>query len=201
MPQVGQAVANLLKLNLRPRDILTKAAFKNCAVTIAAAGGSTNGVSCTSWHWLEGSRCRFHAARSANDLPETPVLCAAFAPRGPRTMVDLHKIGGTPILLKHLLDSGLLDGSCMTVTGKTMAENLKDVPKPPAGQDLIVTKENCYKPFADMQICFGNLAPEGIVFKVSSMKNPESSGKAVCFDDPRDIVRLRLSSERSLRAA
>jgi dihydroxy-acid dehydratase len=77
----------------------------------------------------------------------------------------------------------------MTVTGKTMAENLKDVPKPPAGQDLIVTKENCYKPFADMQICFGNLAPEGIVFKVSSMKNPQFEGKAVCFEDPRDIVR------------
>ena len=70
-----------------------------------------------------------------------------------------------------------------------MAENLKDVPKPPAGQDLIVTKENCYKPFADMQICFGNLAPDGIVFKVSSMKHPAFEGRAVCFDDPRDIVR------------
>jgi dihydroxy-acid dehydratase len=185
--QVGHAIMNLLKLNLRPRDILTKAAFKNCAVTIAAAGGSTNGV----LHILALAReagVDFTLRDLQTIFRETPVLCS-FAPRGLRTMVDLHKIGGTPILLKHLLDSGLLDGSCMTVTGKTMAENLKDVPKPPAGQDLIVTKENCYKPFADMQICFGNLAPEGIVFKVSSMKNPQFEGKAVCFEDPRDIVR------------
>jgi dihydroxy-acid dehydratase len=156
-------------------------------VTIAAAGGSTNGV----LHILALAReagVDFTLRDLQTIFRETPVLCS-FAPRGLRTMVDLHKIGGTPILLKHLLDSGLLDGSCMTVTGKTMAENLKDVPKPPAGQDLIVTKENCYKPFADMQICFGNLAPEGIVFKVSSMKNPQFEGKAVCFEDPRDIVR------------
>lgn len=185
--RVGQAVANLLALNLRPRDILTRAAFKNCAVTIAAAGGSTNGV----LHILALAReagVDFTLRDLQKIFRETPVLCS-FAPRGLRTMVDLHNIGGTPILLKHLLDSGLLDGSCMTVTGKTMAENLKDVPKPPAGQDLIVTKENCYKPFADMQVCFGNLAPDGIVFKVSSMKNPAFEGKAVCFDDPRDIVR------------
>ena len=185
--RVGQAVSNLLAMNLRPRDILTRAAFKNCAVTIAAAGGSTNGV----LHILALAReagVDFTLRDLQKIFRETPVLCS-FAPRGPRTMVDLHKIGGTPILLKHLLDSGLLDGSCITVTGKTMAENLKDVPKPPVGQDLIVTKENCYKPFADMQVCFGNLAPDGIVFKVSSMKNPAFEGQAVCFDDPRDIVR------------
>lgn len=104
-------------------------------------------------------------------------------------MVDLHRIGGTPVLLKHFLDAGLLDGSCMTVTGQTLEENLRDVPPPPAGQDLLVTRENCYKPFADMQVCFGNLAPEGIVFKVSSMKHPAFSGKALCFNDPREIVR------------
>lgn len=185
--RVGTAMVNLLQHNIRPRDILTKAAFRNAAVTIAAAGGSTNGV----LHILALAR-EAGVDFSLKDLQkifrETPVLCS-FAPRGPRTMVDLHKIGGTPILLKHLLDCGLLDGSCLTVTGKTMAENLQDVPKPPAGQDLIVSPENCYKPFADMQVCFGNLAPEGIVFKVSSMKNPVFQGKAVCFDDPRDIVK------------
>lgn len=185
--RVGTAMVNLLQHNIRPRDILTKAAFRNAAVTIAAAGGSTNGV----LHILALAR-EAGVDFSLRDLQQifrqTPVLCS-FAPRGPRTMVDLHKIGGTPILLKHLLDCGLLDGSCLTVTGKTMAENLQDVPKPPAGQDLIVSPENCYKPFADMQVCFGNLAPEGIVFKVSSMKNPVFSGKAVCFDDPREIVK------------
>ncbi len=184
--RVGAAVVNLLQKNLRPRDILSKTAFNNCAVTIAAAGGSTNGV----LHILALAReagVDFCLRDLQTIFRNTPVLCS-FAPRGPRTMVDLHRIGGTPILLKHLLDCGLLDGSCMTVTGRTMAENLKDVPKPPTGQDLIVSKENCYKPFADMQVCFGNLAPDGIVFKVSSMKNPVFEGKAVCFDDPREIV-------------
>jgi dihydroxy-acid dehydratase len=180
-------MANLLQLNLRPRDILTKAAFRNAAVTIAAAGGSTNGV----LHILALAR-EAGVDFTLRDLQEifraTPVLCS-FAPRGPRTMVDLHRIGGTPVLLKHFLDAGLLDGSCMTVTGRTLAENLRDVPQPPAGQDLLVTRENCYKPFADMQVCFGNLAPEGIVFKVSSMKQPSFSGNALCFNDPRDIVR------------
>lgn len=185
--QVGEAVANLLKLNLRPRDILTKQAFRNCAVTIAAAGGSTNGV----LHILALAK-EAGVDFSLRDLQaifrETPVLCS-FAPRGLRTMVDLHRIGGTPVLLKHLLDCGLLDGTCITVTGRTLSENLRDVPGLPDGQDLIVSRENCYKPFADMQVCFGNLAPEGIVFKVSSMKNPAFEGRAVCFDDPREIVR------------
>ena len=120
-------------------------------------------------------------------LRETPVLCS-FAPRGKRTMKDLHDIGGTPVLLKHFLDCGLLDGSCLTVTGKTMSENLADVPAPPAGQDLIVSPDNCYKAYADVQICFGNLAPDGIVFKVSNLDEPVFEGIAMCFDDPREIV-------------
>jgi dihydroxy-acid dehydratase len=185
--RVGTAIRRLLELNLRPRDLLTKAAFRNAAVTIAAAGGSTNGV----LHILalaKEARVDFSLRDLQSIFRSTPVLCS-FAPRGPRTMVDLHRIGGTPVLLKHLLDSGLLDGSCMTVTGRTLADNLCDVPEPPVGQDLIVSREQAYKPFADMQVCFGNLAPEGIVFKVSSMKTPAFEGRAVCFDDPRDIVR------------
>ncbi len=185
--EVGKAVKHLLERNIRPRDILTKDAFRNAAVTIAAAGGSTNGV----LHLL-ALAVEAHVDFTLKDVQaifrETPVLCS-FAPRGPRTMVDLHKIGGTPVLLKHLLDCGLLNGKCLTVTGKTLGENLKDVPAPGPDQDLIVSRENCYKPFADMQICFGNLAPEGIVFKVSSMKTPAFEGRAVCFDDPREIVR------------
>lgn len=183
---VGAAVRKLLEENIRPRDILTKAAFRNACVSIAAAGGSTNGV----LHLLALAReaqVDFTLKDMQQIFRDTPVLCS-FAPRGPRTMVDLHKIGGTPVLLKHLLKAGLLDGSCLTVTGKTLAENLTDVGDPPEGQDLMVDVDNCYKPFADMQVCFGNLAPEGIVFKVSSMKEPTFTGKAVCFDDPRDIV-------------
>ena len=184
--RVGAAIKNLLEKNIRPRDILTKQAFHNAAVTIAAAGGSTNGV----LHLLALAR-EAHVDFTLRDLQEilrtTPVLCS-FAPRGPRTMVDLHHIGGTPVLLKHLLENELLDGSCLTATGRTMAENLEDVSLPDSNQDLIVGVDNCYKPFADMQICFGNLAPDGIVFKVSSMKEPTFEGAAVCFDDPREIV-------------
>ncbi len=185
--EVGAAVRNLLANDIRPRDILTPTAFRNAAVAIAAAGGSTNGV----LHLLALAReadVDFGLADLQQIFRDTPVLCS-FAPRGPRTMVDLHHIGGTPVLLKHLLDSGLLDGSALTVTGRSMAENLADVPPPGDDQDLIVSRDNCYKPFADMQICFGNLAPDGIVFKVSSMEEPVFEGVAACFDDPRDIVK------------
>lgn len=183
---VGKAVSRLLEMNVRPRDILTKAAFRNAAVTIAAAGGSSNGV----LHLLALAR-EADVEFTLHDLQQifqnTPVLCS-FAPRGTKTMVDLHRMGGTPVLLKHLLDCGLLDGSCLTVTGQTLAENLKNVGPPPSDQDLIVTRENCFKEYADLQICFGNLAPDGIVFKVSSLEKPKFSGPAICFDDPRDIV-------------
>ena len=112
--RVGAALKRLLENNIRPRDILTKAAFRNAAVSIAAAGGSTNGV----LHLLALAReaeVDFGLRDLQKIFRETPVLCS-FAPRGQRTMVDLHRIGGTPVLLKHLLDCGLLDGSCLTVT-------------------------------------------------------------------------------------
>lgn len=182
----GVAVKRLLELNLRPRDILTPAAFRNAAVTIAAAGGSTNGI----LHLLalaREARVDFGLADIQPILRETPVVCS-FAPRGRRTMHDLHKLGGTPLLLKHLLDAGLLDGSCMTVTGTTLAESLADVPAVPADQDLIAPIDQPFKSHADMQICFGSLAPDGIVFKVSSMRDTKFRGPAICFDDAREIV-------------
>lgn len=183
---VGAALKLLLDQNIRPRNILTKQAFRNAAVAIAAAGGSTNGV----LHLLALAReanVDFGLHELQQIFRTVPVLCS-FAPRGTRSMVDLHKIGGTPVLMKHLLKAGLLDGSCLTVTGKTLAENLTDVPEVPKDQELIVDLEDAYKPYADMQVCFGNLAPDGIVFKVSSMDKPEFEGTAMCFDDPRDIV-------------
>ncbi|MEP3481513.1 MAG: dihydroxy-acid dehydratase [Fuerstiella sp.] len=183
---VGTAVKRLLDQSIRPRDILTKQAFQNAAVAIAAAGGSTNGV----LHLLALAReanVDFGLSELQQIFRTVPVLCS-FAPRGTRSMVDLHKIGGTPVLMKHLLKAGLLDGSCLTVTGQTLAENLVDVPDVSKNQELIVDLDAAYKPYADMQVCFGNLAPDGIVFKVSSMDKPEFEGTAMCFDDPRDIV-------------
>ncbi|MCH2202697.1 MAG: dihydroxy-acid dehydratase [Fuerstiella sp.] len=183
---VGPAMLQLLEQNIRPRDILTSASFRNAAVSIAAAGGSTNGV----LHLLALAReadVDFTLRDLQPLLRDTPVLCS-FAPRSSGTMYDLHKIGGTPVLLKHLLDSDLLDGSCLTVTGRTLEENLAEVVSPDADQDLIVSRENCFKAYADMQVCFGNLAPHGMVFKVNNMDQPVFEGTAVCFEDPRDIV-------------
>lgn len=183
---VGVALKLLLDEDIRPRNILTQQAFRNAAVAIAAAGGSTNGV----LHLLALAR-EARVQLTLHDLQKifrtVPVLCS-FAPRGTRSMVDLHKIGGTPVFLKHLLKAGLLDGSCLTVTGKTLAENLADVPDVPPNQDLIVASDDAFKPYADMQVCFGNLAPDGIVFKVSSINEPVFAGTAMCFDDPRNIV-------------
>ena len=184
--EVGKAVKNLLAKNIRPRDILTKNAFENAVVTIAAAGGSTNGI----LHVLALAReaeVDFHLEDIQPILKRTPVVCS-FAPRGRRTMFDLHKIGGTPVLLKHLFDAGLLHGDCLTVTGYTLAENLKDVPTVGDEQDLIVPVDKPFKPYADMQICMGNLAPGGVVFKVSSMKEPRFTGKAICFSDAKAVA-------------
>ena len=184
---VGKAMRRLLEEQILPRDILTKTAFENATATIAAAGGSTNGI----LHILALAReagVDFNLRDIQRIMRDTPVLCS-FAPRGTQTMVDLHKIGGTPVLLRHLLKAGILNGDVLTVTGKTLAENVADAGELPDGQQLIVSADAPYKPFADIQICFGNLAPDGIVFKVSSMENPQFTGAAMCFEDARDIVK------------
>jgi dihydroxy-acid dehydratase len=184
--RVGPAVRNLLQRDLRPRDILTREAFENAASTMAAIGGSTNGV----LHLVALAReagVDFGLTDLQAIFRRTPVYCG-FAPRGRQTMVDLHRIGGTPVLLKHLLRCGLLAGDCLTVTGKTLAENLAVIGEPPADQQLIAPVDAPLKSYADMQICFGNLAPGGIVFKVSSMQSPTFRGTAVCFDNAKDVA-------------
>lgn len=182
----AKIVRNLLEHQIRPRDILTRRAFENAAATIAAIGGSTNGV----LHLLALAR-EAQLDFGLHDLQEifrqTPVLCS-FAPRGDKTMVDLHRIGGTSLLLKHLVHAGIVDGSQLTVTGRTLAENLADVGEPPADQELLAPADAPYKPFADIQICFGNLAPDGIVFKVSSMQEPRFRGTAICFDEAKQVA-------------
>lgn len=181
----GLLIRNLLEQQIRPRDILTYNAFVNAATMIAAVGGSTNGV----LHLLALAReaqVKFGLQELQAIFRRTPVMCN-FAPRGTKTMVDLHKLGGTSVLLKHLIQVGLIDGRCLTVTGQSLAENVVASPAPPAGQDLIAAADAPFKPFADMQICFGNLAPDGIVFKVSSLEEPRFSGPAICFESGRDV--------------
>ena len=184
--RTGALVKNLLQKEIRPRDILTRTAFNNAAAVIAAIGGSTNGM----LHLLALAReakVDFTLADIQPIMRKTPVLCS-FAPRGPGTMVDLHRIGGASVLLKHLLEAGVLDGDGLTVTGLTLAENLADAPSPPADQELIAPADAPFKAFADIQICFGNLAPDGIVFKVSSMEEASFRGRAVCFDDSKSVA-------------
>jgi len=181
----GSLIRNLLQLQIRPRDILTRQAFVNAATMISAVGGSTNGVI----HLLALAReanVEFGLKDFQTIFRQTPVMCN-FAPRGTRTMVDLHKLGGTSVLLKHFIQSGLIDGTCVTVTGRSLAENVTNAPAPPPGQDLIAAADAPFKPFADMQVCFGNLAPDGIVFKVSSLAEPRFRGPAHCFESGRDV--------------
>ncbi len=191
--QAGLLLRGLLEKQIRPSDILTRKAFENATVTMAAIGGSTNGV----LHLLALAReanVPFTLADVQPILRRTPVICN-FAPRGRRTMFDLHRLGGTPLVLAQMLRAGWLHGDCLTVTGATHAENLAAweanglLKALPEDQDLIAPCERPFKGHADMQICFGNLAPGGVVFKVSSREDPTFRGKAICFEDPREIVR------------
>jgi dihydroxy-acid dehydratase len=182
----GQRLMHLLRVGLRPRDILTRIAFENAATTIAAAGGSTNGV----LHLLALAReaqVDFQLRDLQAIFRKTPVLCN-FAPRGTHTMVDLHAIGGTRVLLKHLIRTGLLDGSQITMTGNSLIANVESAVAPPDGHTLIASHESPFKLFADIQICFGNLAPNGMVFKVSSLSTPQFAGPAICFQSGKQVV-------------
>jgi dihydroxy-acid dehydratase len=183
--RIAAAIKLLLERNIRPRDILTKAAFTNAMTVMAAIGGSTNGV----LHLLalaKEAEVEFTLRDVQAICRKTPVLCN-FAPRGKGTMVDLHRLGGTSMLLKHLWIAGMLDDSCLTVTGFRLGEILFDAPDLPPHQDLIADYSTPFKPHADMQICFGNLAPEGIVFKVSSMHSSRFIGRAICFTDAKAV--------------
>jgi len=195
--RVGAAVRVVLEKNLRPRDILTKPAFVNAMTAIAAAGGSTNGV----LHLLALAR-EAGVAFSLRDVQavcrRTPVL-ANFAPRGQGTMVDLHHLGGTTALLRHLIEAGLLDGSCLTITGRSLADNCAGAPRVaavavgpaagsgPAAPPLLAPADQPFKAYADIQVCFGNLAPDGIVFKSSSLAEPRFTGTALCFTEARAV--------------
>ena len=183
--RVGAAMRRLLDLDLRPRTILSKEALTNAMTAIAAMGGSTNGVI----HLIAVAReagVPFDLRDVQGICRRTPVYCN-FAPRGKGTMADLHRLGGARMLLRHLLKAGLLVGDCITVTGETLGVNLESAPDVPSEQDLIAPLGQPFKPYADMQICFGNVAPNGIVFKVSSMQSPRFQGRAICFEDAKAV--------------
>ena len=179
----GHAVMELLGQNIRPRDIVTRKAIENAATVVAAAGGSTNGG--------------LHIPAIANeagidfDLHAFGEICKRtpyigdLKPGGRYVMKDLHDIGGVPVLMKALLDGGYLHGDCMTVTGKTVGENLRNIVVRP-GQDVVRPTLAPLSPTGGLMVLTGNLAPQGAIVKVAGMTNLRFSGPALCFDREED---------------
>jgi dihydroxy-acid dehydratase len=184
--RAGNWMAGILRGNLRPRDIVTRASLANAVAMIGAAGGSTNGILHILALALEAG-VDFDLKDIQAVLRNTPVYCN-FAPRGKGTMIDLFKLGGTPMLIKHLVNAGVLDGSTPTLFAKSLHEQVKNAIDVPPGQDLIAPALEPFKDFADVQVCFGNLAPDGIVFKVSSRREAGFEGQAICFNDADSLV-------------
>ncbi len=176
------AIKNLLELDLKPLDIISKKSIENAVALVNALGGSTNAV----LHFLAIA----HAANINFSLEDfqwvsdrTPLI-ADLKPSGKYLMEDVHKIGGTPAVMKYLLDNGFLHGDCLTVTGKTLSENLKDI-EPlifENEQDVIYPKERALKTSGNLQILYGNLAEEGAVAKISGNEGLLFEGKAVVYD-------------------
>ena len=179
----GQAVMELLRQNIRPRDIVTRKAIENAATAVAAAGGSTNGgLHIPAIAHEAGIDFDLHAFGEI--CKRTPYI-GDLKPGGRYVMKDLHDIGGVPVLMKALLDGGYLHGDCMTVTGKTVAENLRNVVVRP-GQDVVRPTSAPLSPTGGLMVLAGNLAPQGAIVKVAGMANLRFSGPALCFDREED---------------
>ncbi|MCB1809077.1 MAG: dihydroxy-acid dehydratase, partial [Candidatus Competibacteraceae bacterium] len=184
--QAGQAMRHLLEHNITPRDIMTRKAFENAMTMVMALGGSTNAV----LHLLAIARSvdvplsidDFHA------FSEKVPYIADLKPSGKYVMEDLHMVGGTPAVMKYLLEKGLLHGDCMTVTGKTVAENLADVPSLQEDQKIIHPLEEPLKETGHIRILKGNLAPGGAVAKITGKEGLEFKGPARVFDQEEDML-------------
>jgi len=188
--RAGEAVVNLIKNDIRPRDIMTKKAFENAIVVVTAIGGSTNAV----MHLMAMAR-EAGVDLSLDDFTrigaKSPVL-ADVKPSGRYLMSELIGIGGLQPLMKRLLDHGLLHGDCLTVTGKTMAENLADVEDYPAGQDIVRDLEHPLKPEGHLVIMYGNLAPAGAVAKITGKEGLRFEGRACVYHSEEDALQAIL---------
>ncbi len=182
----ARVLVEAVKADLKPRDIVTKKSIENAVAVIMAIGGSTNAV----LHFLAIA----HAAGvdwSIDDFErvrrKVPVLCD-LKPSGKYLAIDLHRAGGIPAVMKLLLDAGLLHGDCMTITGKTVAQNLADQPPLRADQDVIRPLSNPMYAEGHLAILKGNLSPEGCVAKITGLKNPVITGPARVFDDEQGAL-------------
>ncbi len=179
----GEAVMDLLRRRIRPRDIVTRQALENAAMVVAASGGSTNGaLHLPAIAHEAGIDFDLHAV--AEIFKRTPYI-ADMKPSGRYVAKDLFDVGGVPVLMKALLDGGYLHGDCLTVTGKTIAENLKDVTLP-KNQDVVRPTSAPLSPTGGVVGLRGNLAPQGAIVKVAGLKNQKFRGVARCFDREED---------------
>ncbi|WP_421897458.1 dihydroxy-acid dehydratase [Marinoscillum sp.] len=185
--KVGAAIRNLLEKNILPRDIMTKEAFENAITTVMILGGSTNAV----LHLIAMARS-VDVNIGLDDFQrisdKTPFL-ADLKPSGRFLMEDLHMIGGVPGVLKLLLKEGYLHGGCMTVTGKTLAENLAEVPDLHDDKGLMYSFDKPIKAKGHLQILYGNLAPEGAVAKITGKEGEVFEGPARIYEDEFDAIR------------
>jgi len=182
----GQAVMNLVAKQIRPRDIVTLKALENAAMVVAAAGGSTNaGLHLPAIAHEIGIKFDLHDV--CEIFRRTPYI-ADLKPGGRYVAKDMYEIGGVPVLMKALLEGGFLHGDCMTVTGKTIAENLKSVTFP-TNQDVIRPTATPLSTTGGVVGLRGNLAPQGAIVKIAGMKKLAFTGKALCFDCEEDAYR------------
>ena len=184
--RAGAAIRNLLEKDIKPRDIMTRQAFENAMVTVMALGGSTNAV----LHLIAMARTA-GIDLTLDDFQKcsdrVPFI-ADLKPSGKYVMEDVAKVGGTPAVMKYLMEKGFIDGSCMTVTGKTIAENLENLPSLTEGQDVILPVETPIKATGHLQILYGNLAPEGSVAKITGKEGETFSGVAAVYDSEEEML-------------
>ena len=184
--EAGQAILNLLEKDIKPRDIMTRTAFENAMVMVIALGGSTNAV----LHLLAMARS-VDVSLSLDDFQavsdRVPFL-ADLKPSGKFVMEDLHDIGGTPAVIKYLLEERLLEGDCLTVTGRTLAENVAHLPGLKEGQKLVRPVDSPIKSTGHIRILRGNLAPDGAVAKITGKEGLQFSGPARCYDSEEAML-------------
>jgi len=188
----ARALVQAVKDDLKPRDIITRKSIENAIALVMATGGSTNAV----LHYLAIAAAA-GVKWSIDDFErvrrKVPLVCN-LKPFGPYVAVDFHAAGGVPQVLKMLLDAGLVHGACMTITGKTLAEELKNVPaKPRADQDVIRPLDKPLHPQGPLAILRGNLAPEGCVAKIAGLKNTSITGPARVFESENDCMKAILA--------
>jgi dihydroxy-acid dehydratase len=177
----GEAIKLLLEKDIKPRDIMTRKAFENAITIVAVLGGSTNAV----MHLIAIA----HSVgieltlKDFQDISDKTPLLADLKPSGKYLMEDLHEVGGVPAVMKYLLQEGFLHGDCLTVTGKTIAENLASVPSLKDGQDVVHEVKNALKATGNIQILYGNIATEGCVAKISGKEGEFFEGTAIVYEN------------------